>query len=200
MTANQLVAYNLKRARELQGWTQEEAAEKLEPYLGVRWSKATFSAAETSVSGKRTREFSADELLAFTRAFDLSLAWFFLPAETIGFPKVSCGGERELTAGQLLDALFPHSGADATLARMSYILRSMPKSQRTKRDQLAINWTVARVAAAVLAVTEDVRAVATQNRLTADLLEQVAETALEQAGKELDAETARAIGEEVSVG
>ncbi len=79
LTPNQVVAYNLMAARALRGWTQEQAAEKLEPYLGTRWSKATFSAAERSVSGERIREFTADELFAFTRGFDLPLWWFFLP-------------------------------------------------------------------------------------------------------------------------
>lgn len=48
LTPNRVVAYNLARARSLRGWTQEQAAERLEPFLGVRWSKATFSAAERS--------------------------------------------------------------------------------------------------------------------------------------------------------
>src|SRR5689334_19601190 len=81
MTPNQIVAYNLRRARELRQWTQEEAAERLEPYLGERWSKATFSAAERSVDGDRIRQFSADDLVALARGFDLPIAWFLLPPE-----------------------------------------------------------------------------------------------------------------------
>src|SRR5687767_165497 len=49
LTANQIVAFNLARAREWKNWTQEEAADALEPYLGKRWSKASFSQAERSV-------------------------------------------------------------------------------------------------------------------------------------------------------
>src|SRR5215207_10252431 len=64
LTPNQLVAYNLHRARIMRGWTQEEAAEQLEPFLGKRWSKASFSAAERSVTGDRAREFTVDELVA----------------------------------------------------------------------------------------------------------------------------------------
>ena len=37
LSANKVVAHGLKVARILRGWTQEEAAERLEPYLGVRW-------------------------------------------------------------------------------------------------------------------------------------------------------------------
>ena len=53
ITPNQIIAYNLTEARGLRGWTQEEAAAKLEPYVGARWSKATFSSAERSIDVKR---------------------------------------------------------------------------------------------------------------------------------------------------
>jgi transcriptional regulator with XRE-family HTH domain len=79
MTPNQVVAYNLARARQWRGWTQEQAAEALEPYLGARWSKATFSAAERSVDGRTIRQFSADDLVAFSRCFQVPLSWFFMP-------------------------------------------------------------------------------------------------------------------------
>ena len=82
LTGNQVVAHNLRMARLLRGWTQEEAAEKLEPYLGVRWSKASYSAAERSQEKEsRIRNFSADELLAFSLAFKLPVTWFLLPPE-----------------------------------------------------------------------------------------------------------------------
>jgi transcriptional regulator with XRE-family HTH domain len=79
LTPNQVVGYNLTRARELKGWTQDQAAEALEPYLGVRWSKASVSQAERSVAGSFVRNFSADEIVAFARAFDQPVTWFFMP-------------------------------------------------------------------------------------------------------------------------
>jgi transcriptional regulator with XRE-family HTH domain len=79
MTPNQVVAYNLMRARQLRGWTQDQAAAALEAYLGVRWSKASFSQAERSVGGKFVRQFDADEVVAFARGFELPITWFFLP-------------------------------------------------------------------------------------------------------------------------
>ncbi len=79
LTPNQVVAYNLAQARMWRDWTQEEAAEHLEPYLGSRWSKATFSAAERSVDGQRVRQFTADEIVAFARGFGLPVGFFFLP-------------------------------------------------------------------------------------------------------------------------
>ena len=79
-TPNQIVAYNLGRARRLKGWTQDEAAENLEPHIGELWSKASYSAAETSAHrNERIRRFSADEIAAFAKAFKLPITWFFLP-------------------------------------------------------------------------------------------------------------------------
>ncbi len=79
MTPNQVVAYNLLRARQLRGLTQDQAAAALEPYLGLRWSKASFSQAERSVGGKFVRQFDADEVVAFARGFELPVTWFFMP-------------------------------------------------------------------------------------------------------------------------
>lgn len=78
-TANQIVAFNVVKARLLRGWTQEEAAQALAPYLGTLLSTASFSAIERSVDTGRVREFSADELLAFARGFRVPLPWFFTP-------------------------------------------------------------------------------------------------------------------------
>jgi transcriptional regulator with XRE-family HTH domain len=79
LTPNQVVAYNLPRARLVRGWTQEQAAEALAPYLGTRWSVANFSAIERSVDGNRIRQFTADDLLALSRGFDLPIGFFLTP-------------------------------------------------------------------------------------------------------------------------
>jgi hypothetical protein len=84
LTPNQIVAYNLAQARIWKDWTQEEAADHLAPYLGARWSKASFSAAERSVDGQRVRQFSADEVVAFSRCFGLPVGFFFLPPPASG--------------------------------------------------------------------------------------------------------------------
>jgi transcriptional regulator with XRE-family HTH domain len=104
-TPNQLVAYNLRRARDRRGWTQDEAAERLEPFLAERWSKASYSAAERSVSGERVRVFSADDLIAFARCFGVPPSFFLAPApeiKEIGPPNASETTSRE----QALDLLF----------------------------------------------------------------------------------------------
>ena len=80
MTPNQIVAVNVARARELRGWTQEQAADALAPYLGARLSGASFSALERSAwSTSRIKQFSADDLLALSRGFDLPIGFFLTP-------------------------------------------------------------------------------------------------------------------------
>jgi transcriptional regulator with XRE-family HTH domain len=76
---NEIVAYNFRLARELRGWTQEEAAQALEPLIGQRLPQASISAIERAYEGERRREFDAQEVLAFALAFNLPLVWFFLP-------------------------------------------------------------------------------------------------------------------------
>jgi transcriptional regulator with XRE-family HTH domain len=80
MTANQVVAYNMAKARALRGWTQERVGEELAPYLGVKLSLKSISAMERSArQSERIRVFSADDLLALSRGFDLPLGFFLVP-------------------------------------------------------------------------------------------------------------------------
>jgi transcriptional regulator with XRE-family HTH domain len=76
---NEIVAYNFRRARELRGLTQDEAADRLAPFLGVRLKQAAISGIEGAYGGAKRREFDAQELLAFACGFDLPLIWFFIP-------------------------------------------------------------------------------------------------------------------------
>ena len=69
----------MRAARELRGWTQEELAERLEPYLGQRLTQAGISAIERAWDGDRRREFDAHELLIFSMVFELPILWFLLP-------------------------------------------------------------------------------------------------------------------------
>jgi len=125
-TANQLVAANLRRAREQSGLTQEQAAVQLWPYLGVRWSPAVFSAAETSVKTTRVREFDANEILAFACVFGKPIAWFFMPPDE-ELDQVVCGNPLDVTnvvgRAQLMNAALPHGLAlreqVATLRRVA---------------------------------------------------------------------------------
>lgn len=84
MTANQVVAYNMAKARALRGWTQERTGEELAPYVGVKLSNQTISIMESSArQSGRIRVFSADDLLALSRGFDLPLGFFLVPPGAI---------------------------------------------------------------------------------------------------------------------
>jgi transcriptional regulator with XRE-family HTH domain len=76
---NQVVAYNIREARQLRGWTQEELADRLEPYLGQRLTQAGVSSIERAWDSDRRREFDAHEILIFAMVFDLPMLWFLLP-------------------------------------------------------------------------------------------------------------------------
>lgn len=117
LTVNQLVAYNLTRARRRAGWTQAEAAEKLNFFGGKGYTAATLGAAERSWKTGRSREFDANELAVFSLAFDQPIAFFFLPMS-----EKSAGGRKylysfrrpsegkstmELPSGDVLDFVSP---------------------------------------------------------------------------------------------
>jgi transcriptional regulator with XRE-family HTH domain len=76
---NQVVAYNIRAARELRGWTQDDLADRLEPYVGARFTQASISGIERAVDGERRRNFDAQELLMYSEVFDLPIIWFLLP-------------------------------------------------------------------------------------------------------------------------
>jgi hypothetical protein len=139
MTPNQIVAFNVARARALRGWTQEQAAEELAPYLGAKLSGPSFSALERSAwTIHRIKHFSADELLALSRGFDLPIGFFFTPP-----PPADDAGLHAPDAGMtgldpivLLDAILGRPDnlgpwRDQLLA-YSASTAPMPKSKREK--------------------------------------------------------------------
>jgi hypothetical protein len=131
-TANQIVAFNVVKARLLRGWTQEEAADELAPYLGTRLSAASFSAIERSVDVGRAREFSANELLAFARAFRVPLTWFFTPPsfwEGVGISTPDAS-EEGLDPMVMLDAVL---GTPETLEDYKSYLFSWPDPRHRMR-------------------------------------------------------------------
>jgi len=79
LSAGNIVALNLKRAREMRGLSQAETGKLLGDYLRNPWSPATVSAAERSWERGPERSFTANELDGFSRAFRLPLLWFLLP-------------------------------------------------------------------------------------------------------------------------
>ena len=82
--ANQAVAFNFRLAREMRGWTQDETALRLEPYLGQRLPKSSISAIERSADTDRRRVFTVQEVVAFAITFELPFIWFLIPPPDIG--------------------------------------------------------------------------------------------------------------------
>lgn len=82
---SQIVAHNMARARELRGLTQTEVAERLSRFTDAKWTKTSVAQAEGSVEGSRIRVFTAVELVALARTFDLPVIYFLAPpAESVG--------------------------------------------------------------------------------------------------------------------
>ena len=114
LSLNKVVAYNLQRARTQLKLTQEQAAARLEPYLGTLWSKATWSAAERSWQTFRVKRFNADELYALARAFELPITYFLTPPPggefQLGARVIERKAGREQTTGssgpELLELVF----------------------------------------------------------------------------------------------
>jgi len=93
-TVFQVVAYNLRRAREERGMTQRAFGEAMEVVTGTRWSVMMVSQAEggwSSQPAKRVRHFDASDLVAFALVLRVPVPWFFLPppAQTTGYPPSS---------------------------------------------------------------------------------------------------------------
>lgn len=145
LTPNQVVAFNLARAREWKGWTQQEAADALAPYLGKRWSKASVSQAERSIAGKFIRQFTADEIVAFARAYDLPVTWFFLPpppwSDQPGVPvklDTPDGGDLGTPLAELVDLVFGAPENSAVLQmRLAAWLQQHPSQTTDAQARVA---------------------------------------------------------------
>lgn len=143
MTPNQIVSFNVAKARALRGWTQEQAAEALAPYLGAKLSGASFSALERSAwKVDRVKQFTADELLALSRGFDLPIGFFFVPPP----PAFDAGlhapdaGMKGLDPIVILDAVL---GTPANLGYWEDELRaysaSVAPKPRSKREKPSVS-------------------------------------------------------------
>ncbi|MDJ0341770.1 helix-turn-helix transcriptional regulator [Streptomyces sp. PH10-H1] len=115
MSADGVASYNLLRARELRGWTQQEAAVRISETLGKPWSIAVYAAAERSHRSARVKEFSTDELVAMSRAFRLPLTWWFLPPGPFStITPRNAGDDVAISGDELLGLLFPIDGEMVT--------------------------------------------------------------------------------------
>jgi transcriptional regulator with XRE-family HTH domain len=185
MTPNQVVAHNLYLARTLHGWTQEEAAKRLEPHLGQRWSKASWSAAERSVAGeRRSREFTADQIYAFAKGFDLPLTFFFMPPghDIHGrAPAIRAPGDPDGqgdSPAELLERIFEVD--DAIFDRLADLFTDVIPRRHQTELQRALGDRVAKYATSVVAT--EIRDPATQAgnlRALADQLERASRRVVE---------------------
>jgi hypothetical protein len=178
LTPNQVVAWNLAQARSWRGWTQDQATEALERCLGVRWSKATYSQAERSVDGKNVRNFTADEIVAFARAFELPVTWFFMPPPAWAQPGVPVAldtpdAQRFGTAIALLvDLVFGDRGQQAELAvRLQGFLQDLGPAPLTDAQQRVRALAQHRIAALARDAFTDTEQLQTRLRSLANQLE-----------------------------
>jgi hypothetical protein len=137
MDANQVVAYNLRRARTERGWTQEQAAVVIEDYLGERWQKASFSVAERSaVDTTRTRKFDANDIVAIAAAFQKPLAWFFRLPDDID--QITCGeGARRPVTRLQLEDMTPGGGMsnDEAITKLEEVIDNLKRGHPTAKRQ-----------------------------------------------------------------
>jgi hypothetical protein len=143
MTPNQIVALNVTKARALRGWTQEQAAEKLAPYLGAKLSGASFSALERSAwKVDRIKQFTADELLALSRGFDLPIGFFFTPpppAEDAGLSAPDAG-MKGLDPIVLLDAILGRpDNLEHWERELDAYASSVAPAPRSKREKPSVS-------------------------------------------------------------
>lgn len=129
-TASQVVAYNFTQARKLRGWSQDETADRLASFVGARWGKANISALERSAR-TGNRRIDVDDLLAFARAFELPLVWFFMPPQNAaalvgaeparkrGVPSARPVEQRAMAPAELMARVFGGFPLDGTRDEMS---------------------------------------------------------------------------------
>lgn len=192
LSPNQVVAYNLAQARLLRGWTQDQASEALEPHVGKRWSKATFSAAERSVDGDRVRQFDADEIVAFARAFDLPVSWFFLPPPPwagAGIPvklETPAAGPFGEPLALLADLVFGDDEQRAHMAlRLRAFLDELGPNPLSDAQQRVVDLVAAKKAELVRAAVGDLEQWQTALRALANHLEDLSTRAVRDATREL---------------
>lgn len=193
MSPDEIVSLRLRRARELRGWTQPEAASAVSRYLGKEWSAQVYGDAERAYRLKRVKVFSAEEIIAFCRAFRLPLAWFYLPPDpwtVIGPRGAAEADDAMMTGDDLLSLIFPRAddpmAADFETATDDLI--NIFAAQRPLRENLAtfMEWTQRRAAASQVMLVRQVKALGLENvpeRLV-DLADQI-RLALELAANDL---------------
>ena len=129
---NQVVAYNLRAARRLRGWTQEELAKRLEEASGRRVTTSTVSVLERSWLGNRRREFDVHEVALFAEVLDVPFLWFLMPP-------LEDSRQLEYLQHSVLDFYILLFGRDdqveSMIRRLHEIAHRAPRFSREGQDQ-----------------------------------------------------------------
>lgn len=127
---NAVVSYNLRAAREQNGWTQEQLADRLAAVTGRRPNQAGVSALERVWEGGKRREFDAQELVDFALALNVPVLWFFLPPP---------GDRREIknTGRQLFALIDLLVGRAEHLPRIEERLRQLGLRENTAEEEIS---------------------------------------------------------------
>jgi hypothetical protein len=100
------------------------------------WSPASFSAAERSaIPGKRSREFTADELLAFAAAFNLPIPFFLTPPPDVDRFEI---GRKRANRASLISALIPPESDQARILEQVRQTVAQLHSKLSDSDQVAM--------------------------------------------------------------
>jgi hypothetical protein len=125
--------------RRLRRLTQDEAASRLEPFLGVRWSKVTFSAAERSAVGGRPRRFDADHLVGLSLAFGLPPLWFLIPPESTSVVRPTPGAQVALAVDEFVDLLIQSGPVQERVREFPSPTREGARPSRQERTDDHVN-------------------------------------------------------------
>lgn len=137
------------------------------------------SQAERSVAGRFIRKFDADEIVAFARAFDLPLGWFFMPpppwsdepgvSVKLSTPDAKAVG---IALAELVDLVFGDEEGQALLAvRLDAFLDQRGAGPLTAAQQRVATLVQAKVKALVRHWFSDLGVWQTQLRALANQLE-----------------------------
>lgn len=133
---NGIVAWNLRQARTLRGWTQAETVERLDEF-GIQWSVPSLSDVERSWQpDARYREFTASDLVTFSLTFELPLTWWFLPPTTDDTGDMTLGVTRGTVMDriEILDLVF---GSSPAVEERLTALDTSPAIASTERLRIA---------------------------------------------------------------
>jgi transcriptional regulator with XRE-family HTH domain len=79
LTPNAVIAWNVRRLRREQGWTQAELADRLSERDDKPWTFSMVSDSATAGRADRDRQFTVNEVSVLARVFQVSVIALFVP-------------------------------------------------------------------------------------------------------------------------